>query len=79
MLVPNTLQITARNQGDLNFMELVLRVAAATRPTFLVLPIFEPTNRRIGAVEVFGSIELVEVGANLGDCALWTLAHLGRR
>eukprot|EP00434_Breviolum_minutum_P019209 symbB.v1.2.016931.t1/scaffold1305.1/size135414/3 len=41
---------------DLNFMELVLRVAA-----------------------VFGSIELVEVGANLGDCALWTLAHLGRR
>ena len=43
-----TLQITARNQGDLNFMELVLRVAAATQPEFLV-----PTKRhRIGNSEL---------------------------
>ena len=27
--------------------------------------------------EVFGSIELVEVGANLGDCALWNLGTFG--
>ena len=25
-----------------------------------------------------GWVQLLEVGANLGDCALWTAAHLGR-
>lgn len=29
--------------------------------------------------EVSSSLQLLEVGANLGDCSLWAAAHLGRR
>lgn len=30
------------------------------------------------AAAVYGWVKLMEVGANLGDCTLWTAAHLGR-
>eukprot|EP00435_Cladocopium_sp_Y103_P071590 s574_g37.t3 len=56
--------------------EKVSDVVRACRLPYCDLSFLELVLR---SAAVFGGVQLLEVGANLGDCALWTAAHLGRR